>query len=594
MGVESSLSPLDTTQELNAMPTDTCRILIVEDDVKYARAVAKALRDTRHDLLRDIALSVEITNNAYYVCHELDDACRRKQLRWDIIISDVYMPCPSGGSTAVRRKTIDGDVEWLHEYSAEQLAVPGLEHGAFLIADHIRAFREQEFDIGHLKLIVISSLLEARNDRSRLDPFLEFEGSWFTYYDKADFDNIPRSEHENVVDVFKWALINCINRFKSVFYGGEVWFPQKSGQTLVVDAERIGGQTSIPVALLCGEPGTGKEALARLMHDARNRASAASGPLLAARPTQLPVEYFKCGQSLVAPRRVGVPAPRPLTGAAPELPTSQPTTLFINRVHELLPPQQDELLELIKRVAERSAEDWNPLMGPLPRFIVCATNQRLQDYVDAGSFLEELFHKIVVEVINIPPLRERREDIALYAREALRRQRHGELHFSPEAEDWLTAQDWLPANIRQLREVVSKVCSHCLQTEITADHVQRAYQKYLDEVTPARFGSPPHVSTTGNVTPESLLRGAAKLSDLTSAYPNKKNYAVRVAIVIAAYYSSGMSENDFGDLVGAPDDSIRQFLHQAQMKIQSGDLVAEELMKHVGEEYHAAIQEFCS
>ncbi|MDP1534822.1 MAG: two-component system response regulator GlrR, partial [Rubrivivax sp.] len=105
----------------------------------------------------------------------------------------------------------------------------------------------------------------------------------------------------------------------------------------------------------------------------------------------------------------------------------------------------------------------------------------------SGEFREDLYYRLNVVTLTLPPLRERREDIPLLARhflaaltEKYRRRIHG---FAPDALDMLTAADW-PGNIRQLHNVLEQCCALCTTSTIPATLVARALRDKPAEIQP--------------------------------------------------------------------------------------------------------------
>jgi DNA-binding NtrC family response regulator len=199
--------------------------------------------------------------------------------------------------------------------------------------------------------------------------------------------------------------------------------------------------------LVTGESGTGKELVARALHLHSPRAS---GPFVAVNSAALPAELLESelfghvkGSFTGAIRdRVG------------RFEMAAGGTLFLDEVGDVPLPLQVKLLRVLQeRVFERVGEG-RP--RPTDARIVAATNVDLQRAVAEGRFRGDLFYRLRVVPIAIPPLRERREDVepiasALLARINARRGR--ELRFHSALPAALSAYDW-PGNVRELENAV--------------------------------------------------------------------------------------------------------------------------------------------
>jgi DNA-binding NtrC family response regulator len=134
-------------------------------------------------------------------------------------------------------------------------------------------------------------------------------------------------------------------------------------------------------------------------------------------------------------------------------------TLFLDEIGELPLSMQVKLLRVIQeRVLTRVGGESSM---PVDFRLVCATNRDLREMVQQGSFREDLFYRINVIQIRIPPLRERPEDIAWFARRFLAEtcQAHGGAPrtLSAAAERALMEYPW-PGNLRELRHAVERAC----------------------------------------------------------------------------------------------------------------------------------------
>jgi Nif-specific regulatory protein len=203
-------------------------------------------------------------------------------------------------------------------------------------------------------------------------------------------------------------------------------------------------QSSVATVLLTGETGTGKEVLARAIHagSARARAAFVAVNCAAFPDTLLESELF----GHVKGAFTG--ADRSREGLMAQ---ADGGTLFLDEVGETSVALQAKLLRVLQE------REIRPVGGTRARRIdvrlVAATNRELTGEIRAGRFRADLYWRLAVFPIRVPPLRERREDVLALARHFLAR--HGErehkrgCHLSREAEQLLLAHAW-PGNVREL------------------------------------------------------------------------------------------------------------------------------------------------
>jgi len=239
------------------------------------------------------------------------------------------------------------------------------------------------------------------------------------------------------------------------------------------------------IILLEGESGTGKELFAKAVHAHSHRAARqfVVADCSTFSPSLLESELFGYVKGA-------------FTGATHDKPgifeVADGGTLFLDEVANLTMDVQGKLLRVIE------TGEYRPVGANLPRRtdirIVAATNQNLKSLADEGKFRDDLFYRLSVLPIYIPPLRERREDIPklayhflrLYCREMGRRIQG----FSSEALEALINHDW-PGNVRQLKNVVERLV-------IMADEAVLDYHHLVDNLHGSRGATPGRVPSTLN------------------------------------------------------------------------------------------------
>ena len=128
-------------------------------------------------------------------------------------------------------------------------------------------------------------------------------------------------------------------------------------------------------------------------------------------------------------------------------------TLFLDEIGEIAPNVQAKLLRALQEREVRPVGSAQPVSVDLR--IVAATNRDLREMVTSGAFRQDLFYRLDVVRVVLPPLRERREDIPLLARHFLEKHRgaRGPQALAPEALERLVAYPW-PGNVRELENAV--------------------------------------------------------------------------------------------------------------------------------------------
>lgn len=204
--------------------------------------------------------------------------------------------------------------------------------------------------------------------------------------------------------------------------------------------------TTDVTVLVTGESGTGKDLVAQGLHKARN----ADEPFVAVNCGAIP-------QELIASELFGHEKGS-FTGAAAKrkgiFERAGNGTVFLDEIGELPLDQQVALLRVIEtHMVQRVGGEKEIPVSPR---IVAATNKNLEKEVSEGNFREDLFFRLMVLPIHVPPLRERQGDIRLLANHFLRQYaaEHGTpTEFSDDALDRLTRYHW-PGNVRELKHTV--------------------------------------------------------------------------------------------------------------------------------------------
>ncbi len=212
--------------------------------------------------------------------------------------------------------------------------------------------------------------------------------------------------------------------------------------------ERVAPMES--TVLLQGESGTGKELFARALHA---RSPRAAGPFVAVNCAAIPEALLE-NELFGHERGAFTGAHRRQRG---RFETAAGGTLLLDEIGELPLAMQGKVLRVLEeRVFERVGGG-RPLTADVR--LVAATNRDLQAMVAGGEFRSDLFFRLDVFPIVLPPLRERASDVPLIAAHLLERlaRRHGTAprRLAEDAADWLAAQPW-PGNVRQLSNLLER------------------------------------------------------------------------------------------------------------------------------------------
>ncbi|MDR1608921.1 MAG: sigma 54-interacting transcriptional regulator [Deltaproteobacteria bacterium] len=323
---------------------------------------------------------------------------------YDLIISDIRMPGLSGLDLLrlLREKGRQTTLILISAYASAETAVEAMRHGAY---DFIpKPFRNQDL------LTAVHSALTHRN-----------------------------------VDQERQALVDNIKTHQR--FGGLVG--SSPAMLQVYDLVKRAAQTSTSI-LITGESGTGKELVARAVHANSTRA-------------EKNFVAINCGgmpEQLVDSELFGYKKGS-FTGAIADkqglVTLADGGTLFLDELAELTLPMQVKLLRLVQEKTYRPVGGQNELSADV-RFIA-ATNKNLETEIMAGRFREDLYYRLNVINIQLPPLRERPMDIALLAHFFLEKYSHQQnkdvRKLSTYALDILQRYHF-PGNVRELENIIER------------------------------------------------------------------------------------------------------------------------------------------
>jgi len=202
---------------------------------------------------------------------------------------------------------------------------------------------------------------------------------------------------------------------------------------------------------ILGETGTGKELVARTLHDKSPRAT---GPFIALNCAAVPSELI---ESELFGHEKGS-----FTGAAGrhigKFEQAEHGTLFLDEIGDMPLPMQAKLLRVLEEGEVERIGSAKPVNIDVR--VIVATHRNLEALVRDGKFRQDLFHRVFVFPLSLPPLRERREDIpgliAHFAAQVCAQNSWKPLTFTPDAVQALQEYSW-PGNVRELRNMVERL-----------------------------------------------------------------------------------------------------------------------------------------
>jgi two-component system, NtrC family, nitrogen regulation response regulator NtrX len=384
--------------------TAKAHVLVVDDDPNTLASLARAFRLAGHD--------ATVCDNA---ARALDIA---KTDRIDVILSDVVMPGKDG-------------IAFLEDLKAAGIAIPTvMMSGQANIEMAVRATRLGAVDFLEKPISTDKLLLTIDNCL-----------------------RISRLENEN-------------RDLKKRLGKHEILWISPAMKALMEQLDRVAAsETRVCIR---GETGTGKELVARTLHE---KSARRNGPFVTLNCAAIPAELM---ESELFGHEKGA-----FTGASArhvgKFEAAHRGTFFLDEIGDMPLGMQAKLLRVLEEgEIERVGGD-KPIAVDVR--VVVATHRDLEAQVKAGTFRQDLYHRIYVFPILLPPLRERREDIALLARSFARQvaAQNGwkEKAFSESAIAELENYRW-PGNVRELRNVVERILLLSARDEIDAETARLA------------------------------------------------------------------------------------------------------------------------
>ena len=373
--------------------------------------------DDEASLLEFLSLFFEEEGYAVATAASMAQArARLAEADHDLVLCDVMMP-DGNGIDLVREIRSAGQpiaVIVMTAYSSDRTAIEAMKAGAY---DYIA----KPFDVEELKVMAEKALEKTALEEQNVYLRRELEG-------KYTFSNI----------------IGSSRRMQEVFQ-------------LV---ERVARTSS--TVLVHGESGTGKELIARAIHYASPRAK---GKFQSINCGALPENLLE-SELFGHVRGAFTGAVREKKGLFQE---ADRGTLFLDEIGEMTPAMQVKLLRALQERTVRRVGGTHEEAVDVR--IIAATNQDLEALIEAGEFREDLYYRVNVIPLHLPPLRQRREDIPLLVEHFLKKFSDSmgldePRRISVEAMNALEAYPW-PGNVRELENVIERAVALSPETTLT-------------------------------------------------------------------------------------------------------------------------------
>lgn len=408
-------------------------ILIIDDELSIRKSIALALQDDGYE--------VQEAESRPQALERIEDQ------RFDLVVTDLFVPTESDGLAileACKHRQPEAMLLVMTAHGSIERTVAAVKAGA-------DDFLQKGFTMAELELR-LARLLEQK----RL-----------------------REEHRQLTERYEQLRSEVESRYRFE----EIVGNSKAIRDLLEFLTRVVNDADSTV-LLQGESGTGKELVARAIHYNGPRKEQ---PFVVVNCATLPEHLL---ESELFGYEKGA-----FTGAVKDKPgkfeIADGGTLFIDEVGEISPKVQVELLRFTQdRTFERVGGNV-PITVDVR--ILAATNRNLQEQVTNGRFREDLFYRLNVIPIRVPPLRERREDIRLLVNhfvEKYRQEKEREITFLPAALARLERHNW-PGNVRELENLVERLVvtaphAAILLTDLPAEFLDESARKAFDLATSKR------------------------------------------------------------------------------------------------------------
>jgi transcriptional regulator with PAS, ATPase and Fis domain len=313
----------------------------------------------------------------------------------------------------------------------------------------------------------INSLLERRVDHKETDIHVKgAKQSHMRLNISVDFVAGEHGKRNGTVLTFNETkrinkLVNRISGFQSIYTFSNIVGESPAIMQTLNDAKKAAKTDSN--VLILGESGTGKELFAQSIH---NASKYSNGPFVAINCGALPKSLI---ESELFGYEKGSFTGANIEGKPGKFELADGGTIFLDEIGDMPTEIQATLLRVLQ--SKEIVRIGGKYAKPIDVRIIAATNKNLLNEIQSKQFREDLYYRLNVLTIHVPPLRKRLDDIALLADEFLRDHnlhRKAAYHFSDEVYSALKSYDW-PGNIRELENTVERMINVSETEEIDAN-----------------------------------------------------------------------------------------------------------------------------
>jgi two-component system, NtrC family, nitrogen regulation response regulator NtrX len=410
-------------------------VLIVDDEANTLASLARAFRLSGHE--------ATVCDNAPKA---LELACTQN---FDLILSDVVMPGKDGLSLLddLKKAGVSASVVMMSGQAHIEMAVRATRLGAL-------DFLEKPISSDKLLLTVDNAL------------------------------KLQRLENEN-------------KQLRQRLGGNEIIWKDEAMGRVLAQLERV-ASTESRVCIL-GETGTGKELVARAIHE---RSARSSGPFISLNCAAVPTELI---ESELFGHEKGS-----FTGASGrhigKFEQADRGTIFLDEIGDMPLSMQTKLLRVLEEGEVERVGGTKPV--PVNTRVIVATHRDLEARVREEKFRQDLFHRIYVFPLCLPPLRERREDIPVlvkhFGAQVSKQNGWKPVPFSADAMQALQAHSW-PGNVRELRNMTERLMLLATNGQVDLATVQSALPKPADSPAPLADSSGPLADRVQSFERETIL-----------------------------------------------------------------------------------------
>ena len=464
------------------------KILVAEDDPNMVSVLTDVLREQHHEIVT--------ANNADRAFDLVQEQCP------DLLLSDIEMPEGKPAGLTLLRKTKEHNrsipVVMITGNATKERAVEALRLGA-------QDFIEKPFRIDELVKRVETALFQQKAIHA-LEENAELKSQ---LREKFRFDNIIGSS-----------------------------LPMEAVYRMI---ERIANTDS--TVLILGESGTGKELVAKALHFNSRRAGM---PFVAVNCAALPEHLL---ESELFGHRKGA-----FTGAAFDkvglFQHADGGTIFLDEIGSMALGLQSKLLRFLQDKEMRRVGDTQTINVDVR--VVAATNEPLQDKLKEKTFREDLYYRISVIPIQLPALRDRREDIPVlvghFAHMISKRLGISPPRIPQDVLEILKAYDW-PGNVRELQNAMERACALCDEGAVT---IKDLPDRVLSGI--AKATTTPATSTSSALLEAGIAERAAGVAQWANTYTPMalKDFLHRqeMLYIQQAIEAAGGSKETAADMLG--------------------------------------------